>query len=62
MNKDYDNVIRIATSLDFHDDTDPKMCIRDSKGGITSRILSIFFKDRNEFISTMLVELSLIHI
>ena len=23
MNKDYDNVIRIATSLDFHDDTDP---------------------------------------
>lgn len=22
MNKDYDNVIRIATSLDFHDDTD----------------------------------------
>ena len=23
MNKDYDNVIRIATSLDFHDDADP---------------------------------------
>ena len=23
MNKDYDDVIRIATSLDFHDDTDP---------------------------------------
>ena len=22
MNKDYDNVIRIATSLDFHDDAD----------------------------------------
>ena len=25
------------------------------KGGITSRILSIFFKNSNEFISTMLV-------
>ena len=23
MNKDYDNVIRIATSLDIHDDADP---------------------------------------
>ena len=29
------------------------------KGGITSRILSIFFKNSNEFISTMLVQYSI---
>ena len=32
------------------------------KGGITSRILSIFFKNPNEFISTMLLCGSLSHL